>query len=86
MFRLTPRSLSVYGFFFLLAGCAPWHYHTAPPSPPARPAGPLYAPWMYANPILPADIEGRNLDREFRAGRLGVEEYRERKRALAGAW
>jgi len=38
---------------------------------------------MY-NDTSTADTQLRNLDREFRAGRISVEEYRQMKKVLTG--
>ena len=74
-----PSRLYLCGLLLLLSGCAPLYY-TAPP--PARPVGYQYPHWVYYNRISPEDTERRNLDRAFRAGRMRLKEYREKKRAL----
>jgi hypothetical protein len=38
--------------------------------------------WTAENPTSTVDTQLRNLDREFRAGRIGVEEYRKLKKVL----
>lgn len=40
-------------------------------------------PAMY-NDTSSADVQLRNLDREFRAGRIGIDEYRQMKKVLTG--
>jgi hypothetical protein len=55
--------------------------YTAPSSAPFR-----YAPpqWTSQNPVSTADTQLRNAEREFRAGRMSLEEFREIKRVLQG--
>ena len=56
-----------------------------PPLPAIIPAveRTVSEPAMY-NDTSTADTQLRNLDREFRAGRISVEEYRQMKKVLTG--
>jgi len=80
MSRTLLLSLSVSSLLILTSGCAPSSYYTAPPPSPLR--GYQYPHWVYYNEIPPNGALLRDLERAVRAGRLDLEEYREKKRAL----
>jgi hypothetical protein len=40
--------------------------------------------WTANNPVSTTDVQLRNLDREFKAGKISLEEYRKIKKVLQG--